>query len=400
VIGRAGIALAALAVALLLALAATAVAEAASVRIVDRNGDSNTVDLDEIGSPNVNDTAYAVRSGAGTDTETVTGFSLRKVLDEAAKGPGGIDNFSFTYAEISRPSGGNVVLTTAQVRDGAGFDDGPAVVYEKGSSTAFLRPSTSSSDVNAPDVFSTSGTLEVRLRSGTPIKVIGSASRTKIKEGETIDFTATVSGAPSGTTPVISWAFGDGKSGSGASVSHRFKKACNCTVVVSAKVGGEGPSDYVPVTVGKPKDKGPKRHGGGEDKDKDAPGDGLTDGSGGTEGGTGAGAGGGGGDASSGGLDSPSDRRNDDGRSDRGGERVSGELLSGEPVGDAAAASADEEAKAATARTGTPSDESGFSVPGGAIATLIVGALLAGGAAGESGRVAIAVGNVRRRFGI
>lgn len=389
----------ALAASLLLALGSAVAADAASVRIVDRHGDSSTVDLGEIGNPDVNAIGYAVRSGSGTDTETVTGFSVRKVLDAAAEGESGIDNFSFTYAEISRPSGGDVTLMADQVRDGVGFDDGPAVVYEKGSAAAFLRPSTGSGDLNASDVFSTSGTLEIRLRSGTPIAVTGTASKAKIEAGERVAFTATVSGAPSGTNPVISWSFGDGKSASGATVSHTFKRECTCNVVVSAKVGDVGPSDVIPIQVGKPKEKGPDRQGGGEDRDEDA-GGGLTDGSGGTEGGTGTGAGSGGRETPGGGRDAPSDHRSDRGRGENGGERVVGELLSGETAGEAEAAAADEEAKAATARTGTPSDESGMSVPGGAIATLIVGALLAGGAAGESGRFAIALGNLRRRFGV
>ena len=267
----------------------------------------------------------------------MTGFSLRAVIDAAAEGRNGIDNFSYGYGEISRPSGGNVVLSIDQIRDSEGFEDGPAVVYGSGGSTAFLRPSTGSGDENAPDNFSTSGSLEVRLRSGSPVAVEAQASATKVDAGDTVDFTATVTNAPSGTSPTLSWSFGDGASGSGSSVDHEFKKECVCNVIVSARIDARdtGASDVVRVEVGEPKKKGPNRNGGGEDKDRNAPGDGLTDGSGGTEGGTGSGSGtaGAGGTPAGGGSEAAQDRSAED--APGGGERVAGELLSSRPVGPA-----------------------------------------------------------------
>ncbi len=391
------LALAALIVAAGLALAGPATAGAAgpAVQVRPISGPAETVELSQLGNPDVR-ADYVLRdSGGGQSTESVDGYSLESVLRAA-----GANVFSFSYLEVSRPGGGAVALTNYQVRNANAFPDGPPVIFDDGGSAGFLRPSAGGSDANAGDRFST-GTLKVRLRSGALLDVSASASKTKIKAGDTITFSAKLMRSAAGQEVSFSWSFDDGARGSGARVTHRFRKAGSYHVVVSVTAPGDstGNSDVVAVQVGKLKKDKKDRPGGGNNKDDKAPDSGPSDGPGGDDYGDGGGSGDGAGTGQSRGSDrggpdgagQPERTRKRDRRSEAAPddtEPVRGELLD---VDEARPQDVAEEQQSAeersAARTGTPQEADGFGVPGAAIGVLGVLGLLGTGALVELERL-------------
>lgn len=394
--------------------AAPSIASAASiVEVTPLGGSAATINLHKLsGEEDVNDVAYAIRSKQATNTETVTGFSLERILVE-----GGVDVYTFNYVEIVRPGGGSVLLTRAQVRADGAFPDGQPVVLEDGASPAFLRPSAGPEDYNDDDRF-TASPLRVIVHEGSLIELQAEASRSKAEVGERITFNATVTRQAAGTDPEISWSFGDGATKTGARVSHTFSEPGLWKVAVGATTPNDrtGGSALVEVRVGKSKAGGPDREGGGEDGGKGASDQGTSEGSGGTAGGSGDPDAAGTEPGTSAGNSDPADRtseatprprQKEQERADRPGppgETVSGELLSasdlaGAEVIPAATPSPSEQAPIATLRTGTPSEAGGFTVPGAALAGLGAFGLVGLGALAEIGVLAGAAAAMRRRFG-
>lgn len=362
-----------------------AAAQALSVRVVDLQGKSTTVDLAGLeGQEDVDGVDYAIRSSSGTSTVTVTGFSLDKVIAAS-----GADTLSYTYLNVNRPGGGSVQLTNGQVRN-SGSPDGPPVVYESGADVGFIRPSTGDGDRNAADSFEVPGTLIVTLHSGTPIGIEMSASDTKVDAGDTVDFTAAVT-HPSSMQPDIEWSFGDGERAVGAErVSHRFKAGGTYYVVVTAKDPdtGQGPSASVEIQVGEKKEGGPDRHGGGEDKRDDAPDTGTSEGTGGDLSGTGAGTvtGPSGGSAGPVAPDAPAPEPSDQRAPDPpSGEEVRGQVLD-DVVVVPSAEQRQREAAAPTLRTGEE-QAGGLGLSGAALGGMTVAALLGFGALAQAGRI-------------
>ena len=70
---------------------------------------------------------------------------------------------------------------------------------------------------------------------------------TSVCRGNPTQFTATTSGNPSGTT--YNWTFGDGQTGSGASVTHTYANAGNYTVTLTAQNPGTACRDTKSYTV-------------------------------------------------------------------------------------------------------------------------------------------------------
>ena len=129
------------------------------------------------------DRAYALRSGEGESTETVTGFSLAAILDAA-----GADPYGFSYLEVQRPAGGAVLLSRHQALDPGAFAEGPPVVYATAAGTAFLRPSSGAGDLNATDSFEAPQGVTVVLRKGSPLRVRAQASTLRTRPGKPVDF--------------------------------------------------------------------------------------------------------------------------------------------------------------------------------------------------------------------
>lgn len=247
------------------------------VTITSPEGDEQRVWLNELENPE-NFGTYPIRNRNGTTTSVTVekgdGISVRQVL--ADKG------LEFEYSTISiATSGRRIKLTKDQVNDP---NYSPTFYVDEDGQVWFLRPSTGAGDYNAGDHFKitdsaigidqTPATLAVKLK----------ASRTEIDPGETVSFTATVSGGPPGAQYRYIWNFDDGEripDGS-RSESHEFAEACTCHVQVNVKIVGESrsdPSNVVKVQVGDPKESDKDREGGGDNTAAGAPSSGTSTGS-------------------------------------------------------------------------------------------------------------------------
>jgi len=245
-----------------------AAADAAQVSVVSPGGNEQTLALEALaGSEDVVDRPYVLRGATGESTETLTGFSLAKLIDAA-----GADPFSFSYLEVQRPGGGAVQLSRHQALDDGAFADGPPVVYATASGTGFLRPSSGAGDLNADDGFSAPQGVTIVLRKGAPLRVKANASTLRTQPGKPVDFSAEVERAGAGESLAYSWNFDDGHSASGADASHSFAERGSYKVVLGVTAPGNeaGSSAVVTIQVGAPI-AGPDRKGGGRNRDKDAP---------------------------------------------------------------------------------------------------------------------------------
>jgi PKD domain-containing protein len=263
---------AALVLSLLGFVATPAHADVAQVTVVSPGGAQQTLSLEALaGSEDVQGRAYALRAESGESSQTVTGFSLARILDAA-----GADPYGFSYLEVQRPAGGAVLLSRDQALSSGG--DGPPVVYASGSGTGFLRPSAGAGDLNAGDSFTAPQGIAIVLRKGTHLKVKATASTKRTKVGKTVDFKALVEQASSGEQLRYSWYFDDGGSAAGPEASHAFAKRGSYDVVLGVTSDGSetGSSAVVTVQVGAPSE-GPNRKGGGTNKSSDAPDHGVAE---------------------------------------------------------------------------------------------------------------------------
>ena len=383
--------------------AAAARADSPQATVVSPGGASQTLSLAALGSGDVVDRSYAVRSDAGEESRTVSGFSLAALLEAA-----GADPYAFSYLEVQRPSGGAVLLSRAQALSGGG--DGPPVVYATAAGTAFLRPSAGAEDANAADCFEAPQGVTIVLRKGAALRLRAEASPRTAQPGEAVEFKAVVERSGAGEDLTYSWYFDDGHSASGPEASHGFAKPGSYDVVVGARASGEeaGASAVVTIQVGEPAG-GPDRKGGGTSRKANAPDHGAASGGGDVAGGsTGAAA-----------NEAPNvpatpsaetvpsapkpdpaaasptpaaveperqkPKREAVERRPAAGERVSGELLAG-----AAASERKPPAQAAAARRGVlqPGPGGGLSVPAAAWGGLVTLGLLAAGALLEARGIA------------
>ena len=271
--------------ALLLVLAflgAPASALASDEVVVEPGGHApRTVHLSGLGAPDVVGREYTVSDAAGERRVPITGHSLDRVLHRARVNP-----YVFGDIEILA-AGGAVTLGRDEVVDSDAFPDGPPVFWMEGDASSFLRPA---SPAGAAVRIGGGGPITIRVSRPSKLEVRAEASARKVDPGEPVTFTATVTGAPSGAQVDVSWYFDDRRSGSGARVTHRFRKRGTYRVVVGATTSPDEPgaSASVTVQVGEPLD-GPNRTGGGTNRNPNAPDSGV--GSGPSGAGSGAGAG-------------------------------------------------------------------------------------------------------------
>lgn len=254
--------------------AAAARADSPQATVVSPGGASQTLALSALGSGDVAERSYLVRSAANEETRTVSGFSLAALLEAA-----GADPYSFSYLEVQRPSGGAVLLSRAQAL--GGFAAGPPLVYATAAGTAFLRPSTGAGDDNAADSFEAPQGLTIVLRKGAPLQLRAQASPRRTAPGKPIAFEAILERAGAGEELTYSWYFDDGHSAAGPQASHSFAKPGSYDVVVGARASGEeaGASAVVTIQVGAPAS-GPDRKGGGTSRERGAPDHGAASGGG------------------------------------------------------------------------------------------------------------------------
>lgn len=269
--------LAALLIALVPALLGASSA-AAAIQVKPVEGGPVTLDLGAMPAPaDVSGQVYTLRSEAGERQVTVTGWSLAAVMDAA-----GVDPIFVGYLEIARPGGGSLLLSRRQATDPGAFPEGPPVVYQDDSGIYLLRPSAGPGDFNEPDLIALppGSTLSVTARSGTLVQVRAKASKRRLKVGEQVAFSAILDRAGAGEGVEFSWYFDDGTSAKGAAVTHRFRKAGIYDVVVGVTTPGDrvGASATVTVKVGEPSKQGPKRRGGGTNREENAPDSGASEG--------------------------------------------------------------------------------------------------------------------------
>ena len=194
-----------------------------------------TVRLAALGSPDINNQPYAIPSGR----KQVSGYSMRRVLEEAEVEAGGwLDLATIPSIEVDLPTAGVIRLSRAEALDRNYFSDGPPVFYENNGTTVFLMPGSPGREYTfsfAP--------VGMKVGSGLDFAVRISATPSRPKRGQSVAFTAKVTGAPAGTGLSYRWTFSDGTSRTTSSptVEHTFEGTGRRSVVlVVSGGGGEG----------------------------------------------------------------------------------------------------------------------------------------------------------------
>ncbi len=195
-------------------------------------------------------TNYTLRSAAGSETDSHSGLSIRKLIALAGGNP---DQLGFL--RIQRPNGSFAFLTQADLADPSDFQEGPALVFMDGATAHFFRPVRSNTDVNAADNVATiSGEpLVMSGHTGDLIAVKAKASPTTTHATQDVSFSATVSGPHANDQLKYSWHFDDGTVGHGPNPTHAFALEGGYNVFVTVAGAGDsgGASDTIHITVGK-----------------------------------------------------------------------------------------------------------------------------------------------------
>jgi hypothetical protein len=239
------------------------------------NGTSKSIVASTV-SPDITG-PYTVRQSNGTTTQVAVedGVSIRELLVDAQA------ELGYGTLEIRRPTGGVVKLTREEIDAAV---PRPPVIYSDASGvTWFLRSSTSPTDVNATDHFQISSSTLAMTQIAGELEVAVKASRKKIDPGQSIEFTAKVTGGPSDAEYTYEWNFNDGKrlTDGRATETHKFTKEGSFKVLASVTIVGESRSDsgVVEVQVGDTKASDEDRAGGGDNGAAGAPDSGAATGS-------------------------------------------------------------------------------------------------------------------------
>jgi hypothetical protein len=258
------------------------------VRLEPEGAAARTVTLSALGEPDVRAREYTVDDGTGARRVPITGYSLDRLLDAA-----NVDPYRFADVEVAASPGLSATLDRSEVTRSGAFPEGPPVFWMEGAEARFLRPG---SAAGGPVVVS-GGAITVSLSRPSKLRVSASASPRRVKPGEPVTFTATVSGAPEGEPVDVNWYFDDDTQATGRRVTHRFRRPGTYDVSVGATTASDetGADHTISVQVGKER-KGPNRKGGGNNADSNAPDSGAATGAAG--GGSGSAASGSGGSES------------------------------------------------------------------------------------------------------
>jgi hypothetical protein len=234
------------------------------IRVEPEGSAARTVTLSGLGEPDVQAREYTAEDGTRV---AITGHSLDEVLRKA-----GADPYRYAEADVSL-AGASVTLSRDELVRMDAFPDGRPVLWMEGAEARFLRPATTS---EKPVQLGGAGPVTVRLSRPSELQVRAEASDRRVKPGDAVTFTATLSGADAGEGVDVTWYFDDGRRGSGLSVTHRFRKPGTYKVSVGARSAADEPGadDFVAVRVGRPP-RGPDRAGGGTNRDADAPDSGV-----------------------------------------------------------------------------------------------------------------------------
>lgn len=303
--------------ALVVLLASASAAHAASVTIVDRGGSQKTFDLSDYSGSLQSATYTLVNSAGAKNAVSVKGITVGDFLALT-----GADTV-YAGVSIARPGGGSVALTQEQVvTNGA-----QAMITLEGGEAGFVRPQYSGADNNAADHFS-APTLTITQVGGSAFDLSASAtaSKRKIKAGQSVTFTGSAKGAGAGQAFNYSWNFNDGRTAKGEQVKHTFARRGTYKVLLTATAEGgtRKVNAVVAIQVGEPAKSGKNRSGGGTNNASGAPASGVADGA------SGAGDTAGAGNAQSGAQSRQTDRRSDSKPPVGGLPTVTGELVSAE----------------------------------------------------------------------
>lgn len=258
-------------VALVVSAGAAMPAASADISVVGpRDGGTKSVSFGSLAAQFDVEDDYVLRGASGaTQVKRVKGISVARLLSVL-----GADEV-YSGLDVVRPGGGVVRLSKIQLLAGGQTP----VIFAEGDQLVFLRPSYSPDDANASDIVSV-GAMTLKQVDLGALNVSAKASKQKVNVGELVTFTGTASGGGAGESYKFTWIFKDGKSATGASVSHRFKKRGTYEVLLAAKTVGSDRTDpdVVVIQVGAPVKSKKKRAGGGTNDAAGAPTSGAADG--------------------------------------------------------------------------------------------------------------------------
>ena len=200
-----------------------------TVRAAGITNESVTVKLNELGTNDINNREYRLQSGQ----VTISGHSLRQVMERAGSESEAIDFDTIPSITIDRPSGSPITISGDDMRDPDAFSDGPPVFYEDNGATVFVMPGTTPGGSGNRYRFA-QAPVGISVGSGVAYEVELSASRTKVKVGQKVTFTASVTGQSAGESLSFDWNFNDGKSRTTTSkkVSHTFTSKGSFAVIL------------------------------------------------------------------------------------------------------------------------------------------------------------------------
>jgi hypothetical protein len=211
-----------------------------------------TVSGDQItGEADVQGTSYTLKApGVHSKQIQLTGLSINSLLSLA-----GLDTSTIESVAVEHPDGGETDLNQADISASPPYPEGPAVVFENGSTTGFFRPIVGPGDNNASDATTSSPDepLQITVQTIGQLTVSAKATPKRTSVGQSVTFVATASGGSSGAVS-YDWSFGDGSTGSGSVVSHSYQAIGQYAAAVTATVPGSGAvSAVLAVVVGHPK---------------------------------------------------------------------------------------------------------------------------------------------------
>lgn len=221
-------------------------------------------------APDVDRTYTNITTPAG-DRESVTvsdGYSLPLLFSDLAISPS-----SFTVAEVLGPNERSVLLTSAQATSTGTFADGPPVVWQDSQGAHFLIPSIGGGAAEAGETFvGQSETITINLHAGALLLVHGSSTARRVAVGRRVRFTGTVTGSLPGESLAYKWYFDDGTGSSRLSANHSYLLPGTYDVYLRATGSKDslGFSALMPIQVGRAP-RGPRRAGGGTNKNRAAP---------------------------------------------------------------------------------------------------------------------------------
>jgi len=180
---------------------------------------------------------YTVRASPGAKGTRLT---LRSMSIRGLLSLGGLNPDRIKFLTIGRADGSLLSLTRADIADPPPFPEGPALVTDDGGTTRFLRPVRDLDGTNAEDNIKTSnaGPLEIVVDGGGLLAVKAKVSRTKVRTGDTVTFSARVRFPPPGAQLTYRWDFGDGTSAVGQYVTHAYTLDGDMQAQVSVRGSG------------------------------------------------------------------------------------------------------------------------------------------------------------------